>query len=236
MHTVGNKPRNHAIYASLEEIFGLTPAYPAANLEPYYTGWNHSINRPGGETPPENSDRDNYFARAMMYGSVLSGGLAGHVHGTAAYDLTSTGEAAGWRPHIWTALRYESGAQMTHLRTFVLSEGARYQELQLASYDISTRATANPLDDGLDGWAFMMRTPERDFALAYFEHNAGSPKLNGFLGGKQYRWTWFDPRSGQWSEPLEVEASAQGVLTAPSPVFDLGLQLSDWAAKIMLVK
>ena len=52
MHTVGNKPRNHAIYASLEELFRLKPAYPAANLEPYYTGWNHAINRPGGETLP----------------------------------------------------------------------------------------------------------------------------------------------------------------------------------------
>ena len=73
----------------------------------------------------------------MMYGSVLSGALAGHVHGTAAYDVTSTGEPAGWRPHIWTALRYESGAQMQHLRSFVLSEGARYQELTLASQDLA---------------------------------------------------------------------------------------------------
>ena len=98
MHTVGNKPRNHAIYASLEEIFRLSPPYPAANLEPYYTGWNHEINRPGGETPAPDSDRDNYFARAQMYGSVLSGGLAGHVHGTAAYDVTSTGEPARLAP------------------------------------------------------------------------------------------------------------------------------------------
>ena len=96
---------------------------PAANLEPYYTGWNHHINRPGGETPAENSERDNYFARAMMYGSVLSGALAGHVHGTAAYDVTSTGEPAGWRPHIWTALRYESGAQMQHLARSCFREG-----------------------------------------------------------------------------------------------------------------
>jgi hypothetical protein len=100
MHTVGNKPRNHAIYEFIEESFNLPDPYPVANLEPYYTGWNHSINRPGGETPLPNSDRDNYFARAQMYGSVLSGGIAGHVHGTAAYDITSTGEPAGWRPHI----------------------------------------------------------------------------------------------------------------------------------------
>ncbi|MFP4542460.1 MAG: DUF4038 domain-containing protein, partial [Opitutales bacterium] len=85
MHTVGNTPRNHAIYASIEEICALEPPMPAANLEPYYTGWNHSINRPGGETPPAGSARDVYFARAQMYGSVLSGGLAGHAHGSAAY-------------------------------------------------------------------------------------------------------------------------------------------------------
>ncbi|AOS45586.1 Putative endoglucanase [Lacunisphaera limnophila] len=236
MHTVGNKPRNHAIYASLEEIFRLTPAYPAANLEPYYTGWNHAINRPGGETPAENSDRDNYFARAMMYGSFLSGGLAGHVHGTAAYDLTSTGEPAGWRPHIWTALRYESGGQMKHLRDFVLSEGVRYQDLELASADLSTRSTANPLDDGLDGWSFMMRTPERDFALLYFENRSGPAQLAGFPPGARYRWTWFNPRQGGWSEAPELEVDAEGKLATPSfPVGEPGI-INDWAAKLRRTK
>ena len=139
MHTVGNKPRNHAIYASPEEIFRLSPPYPAANLEPYYTGWNHEINRPGGERPAPDSGRDNYFARAQAYGSVLSGGLAGHVHGTAAYDVTSTGEPPGWRPYIWEALRYASGGQLRHLRAFVLSEGDRYARLELASEDLVPR-------------------------------------------------------------------------------------------------
>lgn len=215
MHTVGNNPRNHAIYASIEELFRLTPPFPAANLEPYYTGWNHNINRPGGETPPENSARDNYFARAMMYGSVLSGALAGHVHGTAAYDVTSTGEPAGWRPHIWTALRYESGAQMRHLASFVLSAGARYQDLTLASQDLEPRSIPDALADGLDGWSFLMRTPQRDFALAYFEHKALRPKLKGFTPGANYQWAWFDPRSGEWSRARTVKADAQGVLQAP---------------------
>ena len=182
---MGNNPRNHAIYESIEELFRLTPAMPAANLEPYYTGWNHTINRPGGETAEENSERDNYFARAMMYGSVLSGALAGHVHGTAAYDVTSTGEPAGWRPHIWTALRYESGAQMQHLRTFVLSEGASYQELLLAS-KISTRAAfPTRLADGLDGWSFLMRTAKQDFALAYFENKALRTAHEGLCAGRE---------------------------------------------------
>ena len=233
MHTVGNNPRNHAIYASLEELFGLNPPMPAANLEPYYAGWNHAINRPGGETPAENSERDNYFARAMMYGSVLSGALAGHVYGTAAYDVTSTGESAGWRPHIWTALRYQSGAQMQHLRSFVLSEGARYQELTLASQDLQPRRIADSPADGLDGWSFLMRTPARDFALAYFESTARLPRLAGFTPLTNYRWRWFDPRSGEWSREWKVRADAQGVIQAPASPAGGNQAASDVAAKLI---
>jgi uncharacterized protein DUF4038/uncharacterized protein DUF5060 len=236
MHTVGNNPRNHAIYASIEELFRLQPPYPAANLEPYYTGWNHGINRPGGETPDENSDRDNYFARAMMYGSVLSGALAGHVHGTAAYDVTSTGEPAGWRPHIWTALRYQSGAQMQHLRSFVLSEGARYQELTLASNDLEPRAIPGALADGLDGWSFLMRTPARDFALAYFENRARTPRLRGFTPQANYRWSWFDPRTGQWRDGGSIRADAAGVLAAPAFPDGGGQAGADMAAKIVAAR
>jgi len=233
MHTVGNNPRNHAIYSSIEELFRLTPPMPAANLEPYYTGWNHNINRPGGETPAENSARDNYFARAMMYGSVLSGALAGHVHGTAAYDVTSTGEPAGWRPHIWTALKYESGAQMRHLASFVMSEGDRYQQLALASGDLDPRSIPDALADGLDGWSFLMRTADRGFALAYFENAALRARLKGFDANTAYRWTWFDPRTGVWSKPIELKSDANGVLRAP--VFPAGgdRAASDLAAKIL---
>jgi hypothetical protein len=233
MHTVGNNPRNHAIYASIEELFALSPPMPAANLEPYYAGWNHSINRPGGETPAENSERDNYFARAMMYGSVLSGALAGHVYGTAAYDVTSTGEPAGWRPHIWTALRYESGAQMQHLRAFVLSEGARYQELTPASQDLQPRSIPDSLADGLDGWSFLMRNAARDFALAYFETRALRARLKGFTPRARYRWTWFDPRTGSWSRPVPLTADDTGTLAMPA--FPAGAQNAarDFAAKIL---
>jgi hypothetical protein len=235
MHTVGNKPRNHAIYASIEELFQLVPAMPAANLEPYYTGWNHAINRPGGETPVENSPRDNYFARAMMYGSVLSGALAGHVHGTAAYDVTTTGEPAGWRPHIWTALEYASGAQMQHLRTFVMSEGALYQSLEPASQDIQPRAMKDALDDGLDGWSFLARVKTGDFALAYFENRAPRPRLAGCGPGARYRWTWFDPETGRWGRSVMVRADSAGVLVAPS--FPAGGEIAarDVAAKIRLI-
>lgn len=231
MHTVGNKPRNHAIYASLEEIFALQPAYPAANLEPYYTGWNHTINRPGGETPEPNSDRDNYFSRAMMYGSVLSGGLAGHVHGTAAYDVTSTGEPAGWRPHIWTALRYTSGAQMQHLGKFILSEGARYQQLVPAANRLEPRANTSATSDGLDGWSFLARTTDGDFALLYFENQAVAAQVASLPASTTYQWTWFDPRRGEWLAPIRVASDASGKLASP-PFPSTDSPMKDWAAKL----
>jgi hypothetical protein len=235
MHTVGNKPRHHGIYAALEETFRLVPPVPAANLEPYYTGWNHEINRPGGGTPPPDSDRDNYFARAQMYGSVLSGGLAGHVHGTAAYDVTSTGEPPGWRPYIWDALRYASGGQMQHLGRFVLSEGDRYRQLELASADLVPSRAPDALEDGLDGWAFMMRTADRALALLYFERTAMRPRLGGLEPGARYSWTWFDPRTGQWGAATRFTAGADGVLTAPPFPGGDPRAAQDWAAKLKRV-
>jgi len=232
MHTVGNRPRNNAIYALIEEIFGLSPPCPAANLEPYYTGWNHSINRPGGETPVADSDRDNYFARSMMYGSVLSGALAGHVHGTGAYDVTSTGEPAGWRPYIWQALRYASGGQMQHLRRFVLSEGRLYQDLRLASADLRPRRSPESSDDGLDGWSFMMSTAERSLALLYFEVGAPRPRLAGFTPGVRYRWVWFDPRTGRWGHTLDLFSGNDGTLDAPPFPGGAAKTTLDWAAKL----
>ena len=100
LHSVGNKPRDHGVADSLAAIFRLPNPLPAINFEPYYTGWDHEINRPGGERPEANSDRDIYFARAQMYGSALAGGLSGHVHGTAAFDRRTVGRAP---PHLGRA-------------------------------------------------------------------------------------------------------------------------------------
>ena len=89
-----------------------------------------------------------------MYGSVLSGGLAGHVHGTAAYDLTTTGEPSGARPHIWDALKYESGNQMQHLKTFVLSEGASFQQLQPFHHNLHPKKAKNASVRGQNSLCF----------------------------------------------------------------------------------
>lgn len=234
LHSVGNKPRDHRVADSLEIIFNLKPPLPAINFEPYYTGWNHEINKPNGERPPANSARDNYFARAQMYGSVLSGGLCGHVHGTAAYDLTSTGEPEGARPHSWTAFRYESANYMKHLNTFMLSEGDKFQQLEPARSGVEPgKAPASP-PAGLDGWAYMMRTPAKDLALLYFENESVIPVLHGFIPGAEYLVHWFDTVNGQWLARTPVKADARGKIELHSFPGDKNISSGDWAVKITI--
>ncbi len=233
MHSVGNKPRDHRIAQALETQFRLDPAYPTINFEPYYTGWNHEINKPGGERPAADSERDNYFARAQMYGSVLSGGLSGHVHGTAAYDLTSTGEPEGARPHFWDAIQYESAQYMQHLATFMLSEGSDYQLLTLARQDLSPSQAENAPHDGLDGWAYMMRTPEKDLSFLYFEHASDTALLKHFKKNHAYELQWFHPTTGTWLTSIPLHSDQQGQLQLPAFPEDTSRVYRDWAAKIV---
>jgi hypothetical protein len=238
LHSQGNAPRDHGAYPNLEEMFQLDPPYPIVNLEPYYAGWHTRVNSPAGERPPADSPRDIYFVRAQMYGNVLSGALAGHVYGHAAYDMTTTGEYAdppNTRPYFWDALNYVSGAQMQHLKKFVLSEGRRFQDLELAADDLRPRKAADSPERGLDGWAFMMRTKSRDFALLYFERDARRATLSNMKPNANYGWIWFDPRTGTWRQPVAVMSSPDGRLNMPPFPDADDVAQSDWAAKLLHV-
>ena len=232
MQSVGNHPRDHRISAAINTLFNLVPPYPAINLEPYYTGWNHEINSPNGEHPQANSDRDNYFSRAQMYGSVLSGALAGHVYGTAAYDITTTGEPAGARPHIWDALKYRAAGYMQYLAKFILSEGAKYEQLKPGTKSIHPQKAPGSPEAGLDGWSYMMRTQDNSLALLYFENQSVTPALSGFKPAGTYSFKWYNPRTGKWKEKIILKADDKGVITLPDFPGGKKTALIDWAAKI----
>ncbi|HEX5422217.1 MAG TPA: DUF5060 domain-containing protein [Candidatus Acidoferrales bacterium] len=234
LDSVGNYPRNNSMYEAIETLFKLPDPNPAIDLEPYYVAWSNRANSPAGERPPENSDRDNYFSRAMMYGCVLSGALVGHVWGHGAYDFTTTDEPRGSRPYIWEALQYPSAGQMQWMKKFITSEGKSYQDLLLASDDISPRKAPGSPETGLDGWAFMMMTEKKDLALLYFETRAERAKISDLEPNKVYRFTWYNTRSGQWLENSTVTTDAQG--TAQLPSFPGGGDVAtvDWAAKLTL--
>lgn len=236
MHATGNKPRDHRIYAAIEDLFRLSPPYPAVDLEPYFTGWMHQNNVVAGERPQPDTDRDNYFSRAQMYGCVLSGALAGHVHGTAAYDVINDTEPPGGRPYFWQALLYKSGNYMQWLSKFVLSEGARYQELELASTDLETRQAGGAAESGLDGWAFMMRTAKKDFGLLYFENKALRTRSLNWTPDARYRFAWYDTRTGEWGPAAILASDAKGALALPPFPGGADVAPTDWAAKITLEK
>jgi hypothetical protein len=119
---------------------------------------------------------------------------------------------------------------MRHLAAFVLSEGARYQQLQPASADLMPRAVAGSLGDGLDGWGFLMRTADRGFALAYFEKDAPPPRMRGFVPRSNYQFTAFDPRTGRWAGGRVVASDAAGVVTLPAPKAGAA---EDYAVKLL---
>jgi hypothetical protein len=239
MHSVGNNPRNHGFYPMLEEMFDLDPVYPAANLEPYYPGWDNSYhNTVAGERPEPDSERDHYFARAQMYGSVLSGGLAGHVYGTGAYDGNTVGEPKqkGDRPYIWEALNYASAAQMQFLGDFIMSEGDAYQNCQPDRQNLQPSASKNAPDDGLDGWSFMLRSPEKDLCFLYFENACAIPEVTELKSEKIYRLHWFDPIKGLWLEnPVEVTSDKNGVLELGTFPDGITPSVRDWCMKIKLI-
>ena len=171
-----------------------------------------------------------------MYGSVLSGALSGHVHGTAAYDMTATGEPAGARPHFWDALKYESANYMQVLRDFILSETGDYQDLEPARQDVNPCKAPDAPDDGLDGWAYMMRTPDRNLAFLYFENKSVLPVLQNFTPGAEYLFQWFQPVTDEWTKSVPIRADDRGTLCLPNFPDRADRPSNDWAAKIVAKK
>jgi hypothetical protein len=236
MHSVGNAPRHHGFYPMLEEIFSLEPPYPAANLEPYYPGWNNPThNNIAGETPEPDSERDHYFARAQMYGSVLSGGLAGHLYGTGAYGGNTTGEPKneGDYPYIWEALVYDSGSQFPFLARFILSEGKAYQDCAPRRDLLKPHKAEGSRDDGLDGWSFMLLAANKELAFLYFENKSEAPLVTGLMPGTTYTLEWFDPVTGEWlPDPVSQTSDKEGnILTGNFP-YSGKVSDRDWCLKI----
>jgi len=174
----------------------LSPPYPAANLEPYYAGWNHEINRPGGETPPPDSDRDNYFAAPDVRLRSLGGaGRARLRHG--AYDVTSTGEPPGWRR---TSGRRCATPPAARCSTCTASCCPR--ATATSSWTSPRPTAAAPRPGGDRRWPRRLGLRDADG-----RSRAGSPVLRargdrslvrGLTPRARYRWTWFDPGEGRW--------------------------------------
>jgi hypothetical protein len=171
-----------------------------------------------------------------MYGSVMSGGLAGYIFGTGAYDGNTTGEPKnpGDRPYIWEGLNYEAGGQLQYMTKFITSEGTRFINCVPSRELVMPHKAKNAPEDGLDGWTFMLLAPEKDLAFLYFENACEIPKVSGLQSSTSYKVQWFDPLNGEWLESTTLTATEIGEVSLEAFPDGEGISIQDWALKFVV--
>ena len=148
-----------------------------------------------------------------MYGSLLSGGFAGHIYGAQGLWGGDIENSADYK--MWESLTWKSAEQMKHLRAFVMCQGTRYRDLIPHAHLLLPDKAGNP--NGYKGWAYCARTKEKDFFLLYFEKDCPKAAVRGALPNKNYKARWFNPRRGTWHNVGlgKLTAEATGRITLP---------------------
>lgn len=210
LHQSGNV-REHYTYWYLTEMFR-AERKPAINGEPYYAGL-HQLSTPYPLRVPADSEADRYYVRSGLYGSFLSGGLAGFIYGAEGIWQSDIEDASVYK--MWDSFQWRSGAEIQHVRTFATVRGQRYLELEPESELVMPNKTGP--DFSYYGWAYCARTPDKSLFMVYFEKDAPlEAALRGVTPAGRYVPTWFDPRKGKWGEPGEpVTVAISYVLTLP---------------------
>jgi len=223
-HQIGNR-RTHDLYPFLTEIFNASPPVPGINGEPYYAGM---------EDADGDTDTSALYCRSAMYGSVLSGGLGGHIYGAGGWDGGMWGgnveEVA--ENHIWDVIKWRSADQMRHLRTFILSEGGRYRDLVPGGNLIKPNRSGKA--KSCIGWSYCARTEEKDLFVLYFEKDCPKANLSGAILRGKYEVVWFNPRNCSWRDAGVLSANSAGVIDLPSFPGNLTRSRNDWAMKLIL--
>jgi hypothetical protein len=161
--------------------------------------------------------------RSAMYGSVLCGGLAGHIYGA---NYLWEGEVEDReKDQMWETIAWRSGGQLQHLKAFVTSLGPAYTEL-VPHRDLVTPNESGP-GNGFRGWAFCARTDDQRVFLVYLEAGCRAATLRGALPGATYDALAMDPAAGKWSALGSglATASAEGTMGLPGTAADADLAI-----------
>jgi hypothetical protein len=220
-HQVGNW-RTHDCNDAMAEMFRLPGPVPCLNGEPFYDGWPET-NPTGGS---EDSTRR---CRSSIYGSILSGGLAGHVYGAAGLWPGKVEPEANVK--LWDAIEWPAGEQMPHAAAFLMSAGDRYQDLEPDHTCIDPSRSGPP--DSHEGWAYCARTSDAAVLLLYFEAGCPSAIVSSLAPNGTYEAHWFNPRSGEWLDDSErLRADDAGVAILPPYPGGQDPAALDWALKL----
>ena len=222
LHMAGNADRRHRRYWEyVAGDFLSEPPRPCLNGEPHYAGWYEGRGGSVGGSPEDDLD-----VRSAMYGSVLCGGLAGHIYGANGLWGGDVEDYA--KNKMWESIQWRSGGQMRHLRDFVLSAGEAYT--RLVPHRELVVPNENGPAEGFRGWAFAGRTNDRRLFLLYFEPGCAQARVTRALPGATYEVRGFDPETGEWLDwaGKAAVADADGVIQLPAPPADrdLAMQLA----------
>ncbi|MDD4591132.1 MAG: DUF5060 domain-containing protein [Parabacteroides sp.] len=225
LHQIGNM-REHNNYWYLTDIFYNKNPKPAVNGEPYYAGYKDARSVSYAYGAEGGTDLDNAFVRSSMYGSFLSGALAGHVYGAEGIWGADIEPEAPL--HMWDAFQWSSGAQMKHLRTFAFSVGRRFQELKPLSDLVSPNKSYDILS--YEGWAYCARTSDKEIFLAYFERDCPRSQIRGAKLNSLYSAMWFNPRTGTFSDVGKGKIMSNQIGIIRLPDFP---DNQDWGLKLV---
>jgi len=224
LHQIGNM-REHDYYWYLTEIYHQEPPVPALHGEPYYSGWGmqndyYKIGALG------NTPKDDRYVRSGMYGSFLSGGLAGYIYGCTG--LVRGAVESEYRVKIWEGLQWSSATMVAAFRDFVFCEGTRYRDLVPDANLVSPSKDHNL--KSFEGWAYCARTPERDLFLLYFEKGIEAGYVRSARHDATYKADWYDVRTGEWLDAGLMASSDLEIVQLPAKPDD-----DDWALRLRLV-
>jgi len=172
-----------------------------------------------------------------MYSNFFSGALGGHVFGTGAFGGCSVGEEpymgdpAPW-PKIWDALTIDALKQGLYFKKFIDSQGNHYQNMIVAYNDLSQPRNDT---DVLDEWSYMIKSPDNEIVLLYFEKLAAQQTIANLPANKMYTAQWYNPRTGEWTKmgTGNVQTDKAGNLKLPKFPSGTSKADNDWAAQLV---
>ncbi len=228
VQNVSNEGRDERMHQWLNQLYD-NIEQPAVNLEPFYAGWVES----GDFNKITDGLDDTTMAQMQMYGSVLSGALAGHAWGDAWY----AGAAEIWGtvtermvprndPQVNALTSFESQS-MGHLKTFVLDEGHEYGRL--------IPAADTHLSDSQNFVHTLAISDDEEFALGFFAGDSRTnpraiPHLTNLKSNTNYLFEWWNVTTGGWVSAGKISTSGNGELQPPTlPNND---RTKNWAYRI----
>ncbi len=220
IQNVSNAGRDETMHQWLNDLYD-NVEQPALNLEPYYPDW-------GGCSCNEVKDGLNptTMAQMNMYGSVLSGGLAGHAWGDQWFAGVS-----GSNPQENALTSYESQS-MGNLKSFILDSDHEYHRLIPAAdtHLSDSQSFLHTLSVAVEDDVVNSVNDDVEFALGFITANSSStPTLTDLIPSKNYLFEWYNVTTGTWISEGYKQTSNSGVLALPTASRDL---TKNWAYRL----